>query len=117
MTINLVGVYLIGLLRLLNLCVCILIEDVLILVVVVKTVLRTVLVDGVRTLVHVTSLGWYSGRVSNLRPHGWTKWRLCRGPRGRACRGGGGGSRGRRRCGGCCTGSGRSCRPWFYALW
>lgn len=66
----LIGLYLIGLLRLVKLCV--LVEDILVLIVVVKTALGIVLVDSIRTLVHVASLGWYSGRLSNLRAHGWT---------------------------------------------
>lgn len=70
MAVNLIGLYLIGLLRLVKLCV--LVEDILVLIVVVKTALGIVLVDSIRTLVHVASLGWYSGRLSNLRAHGWT---------------------------------------------
>lgn len=70
MAVNLIGLYLIGLLRLVKLCV--LVEDILVLIVVVKTALGIVLVDSIRTLVHVASLGWYSGWLSNLRAHGWT---------------------------------------------
>lgn len=70
MAVNLIGLYLIGLLRLVKLCV--LVEDILVLIVVVKPALGIVLVDSIRTLVHVASLGWYSGRLSNLRAHGWT---------------------------------------------
>lgn len=70
MAVNLIGLYLIGLLRLVKLCV--LVEDIFVLIVVVKTALGIVLVDSIRTLVHVASLGWYSGRLSNLRAHGWT---------------------------------------------
>lgn len=82
MAVNLIGLYLVSLLRLVKLCVRVLVEDILVLIVVVKTGLGIVLVDSIRTLVHVASLGWYSGRLSNLRTHGWTKWRSCRGARG-----------------------------------